>query len=90
MNISLSPFASENLVSRDGFGRVPFSVLLLILHTQADLVLTHRIPPDFRGGAFIYAVNRHRVSPVFIRSRNCVPMTFTAQSPLAQGQKSSR
>ena len=30
--------------------------------------------------------NRHRVSPEFIRSRNCVPMAFTAESPPAQGQ----
>ena len=29
---------------------------------------------------------RHRVSPEFIESRNCVPMTFTAESPPAQGQ----
>ena len=43
---------------------------LLIVHT-------HGIPPT---------INRHRVSPAFIRSRNCVPMAFTAESPLPQGQ----
>ena len=29
---------------------------------------------------------RHRVSPEFTGSRNCVPMAFTAESPPAQGQ----
>ena len=29
---------------------------------------------------------RHRVSPEFIGSRDCVPMAFTAESPPAQGQ----
>ena len=32
IDISLSPFAPENLVSGDGFG----SVSLIILHTQAE------------------------------------------------------
>ena len=34
----------------------------------------------------ICVVIRHRVSPEFIGSRNCVPMAFTAESPPAQGQ----
>ena len=29
---------------------------------------------------------RHRVSPEYNGSRNCVPMAFTAESPPAQGQ----
>ena len=29
---------------------------------------------------------RHRVSPEFIGSRNCVPMPFTVESPPARGQ----
>ena len=41
-------------------------------------MLTHGIPPDFP----ISAVVRHRVSPEFIWSRNCVPMAFTAESPV--------
>ena len=57
---------------------------------RLNLVRTHRIPPSFRDGVivhfFIYTVNRHRVSPEFIRSRNYVPMAFTAESPPAQGQ----
>ena len=56
---------------------------------RLNLVLTHEIPPDFRGGVllFIYTAIRHRVSPEFIGSRNCVPMAFTAESPPAQGQQ---
>ena len=33
-----------------------------------------------------HTIIRHRVSPEFIGSRNCVPMAFTAESPPAQGQ----
>ena len=33
-----------------------------------------------------YIHTYYRVSPEFIGSRNCVPMAFTAESPLAQGQ----
>ena len=53
------------------------------------MVLTHEIPPDFRGGGylFIYTAIGHRVSLEFIGSRKCLPtMAFTAESPLAQGQ----
>ena len=38
MNISLSPFAPENLVSRDGFGRVPSRVSLLVSILGLNLV----------------------------------------------------
>ena len=52
------------------------------------MVLTHGIPPDFRGGAHLFVLTaiRHRVSPEFIGSRNCVSMAFSAESPPAQGQ----
>ena len=36
MNISLSPFAPENLVSRDGFGSSPVTRQPAQLHTQAE------------------------------------------------------
>ena len=60
MNSSLSDFVPENLISRDGFvPRQPAH-----LHTQAEsVVLTHGIPPEFRGGGvhlFIY--DRHTPS----------------------------
>ena len=50
INISLSAFALENLVSRDGFGspvpRQPAHLSTLRL----NLVLTYGIPREFRGG----------------------------------------
>ena len=50
MNISLSAFAPENLVSRDNFRQSPSRVNLLISILRLNLVLTYGIPPDFRGG----------------------------------------
>ena len=85
MNIPLSPCVPENLVSRDGFSR-PSRVGLLISILRLNLVLTYGIPPEFRGGVHYENAIRHRVSPEFIGSRNCVPMAFTAESPPAQGQ----
>ena len=86
MNISLSAFAPENLVSRDEFGspvpRQPAHLHILRL----NLVISYEIPPEFRGGVHYETAIRHRVSPEFIGSRNCVPMAFTAKSPPAQGQ----
>ena len=88
MSISLSPFAPENLVSRDGFGS-PVPRQPAHLHAQAESG-AYGIPPEFRGGVHIFTpfktVIRHRVSPEFIGPRSCVPMAFTAESPPAQGQ----
>ena len=52
MNISLSAFAPENLVSRDGFGSpAPRQPAHLYTRAESDwLVLTYEIPPEFRGG----------------------------------------
>ena len=59
-------------------------------------MLTHGIPPDFRGGVHLYILNHipHRASPEFIGgSRNCVTMALPrvrrhrARSP--QGSSSS-
>ena len=47
MNISLSPFAPENLVSRDGFGS-PIPRQPAHLHDQAESD-AYKIPPEFRG-----------------------------------------
>ena len=53
MNIPLSPYVPENLVSRDGFGspvpRQPAHPLL-----RLNLVLTYGIPPEFRGGVHLF------------------------------------
>ena len=48
MDISLSPFAPENLVSRDGFGS-PIPRQPAHRHNQAESD-AHKIPPEFRGG----------------------------------------
>ena len=61
MNISLSPFAPENLVSRDEFGR-PVPRQPAHLHTQA---VSGAYPGDYsrfpRRRSFIY-LNRHTPS----------------------------
>ena len=56
---------------------------------RLNLVLTYGVPLEFRGGFHLFSFKtaiRHRVSPEFIGSRNCVPMAFTAESLLARGQ----
>ena len=81
----MSPCVPENLVSRDGFSR-PVPRQPAHVHTQAEsgayLRDSSRVP---RRRPYETAI-RHRVSPEFIGSRNCVPMAFTAESPPAQGQ----
>ena len=88
MNISMSAFAPENLVSRDGFGSpVPRQPAHLRAQAESGAYLrdSSRVPPAAAIYPFITAT-RHRVSPEFIGSRNGVPMAFTAESPPAQGQ----
>ena len=53
---------------------------------RLNLGLTHEVPHDFRDGAHIYRQPPLDVSPKLIGSRNHVPIAFTAESPLAQGQ----
>ena len=65
MNIFLSPFAAEILVSRDGFGSlVPLSLLISIL-SKLNLVLTLGIPLEFRGGVHLIILNRRTPSGQF-------------------------
>ena len=51
---SLSPFAPENLVSRDRFGRPVPHQPTYSPHSRLNLVLTHGIPHDFRGGVHLF------------------------------------
>ena len=53
MNISLSAFAPENLVSRDGFGS-PFPRQPAHLHTRAESGTYLRDSPEFRGGVHLF------------------------------------
>ena len=86
-SFSLSPFTLR-IWSRGTGSAVPSGVGLLISILRLNLVLTYWIPPNFSGDIhlFIQTTIRHRVSLEFIRSPNCVPMVFTAESPSAQGQ----
>ena len=85
--ISLSAFGPENLVSRDGFGS-PVPRQPAHLHTRAESGAYLRDSSRVPGGFHLFTLTaiRHRFSPEFIGSRNWVPMTFTVESPPAQGQ----
>ena len=73
-DISVSSFATENLVSRSSCPCKP-------AYSQAPL------PFAFRDGIHPYNVNHHRISPEFVRPSNCVPMAlFLADIPPAHGQ----
>ena len=83
--MSPCPRARLRVWSRETISAVLSRVSLRISILRLNLVLTYGIPLEFRGGVhlFIYTAIRHRVSPKYIRSRNCVPMAFTAESPPA-------
>ena len=49
----LSPFAPENLVSRDGFGS-PVLRQLVHLHTTQAEPCAYGIPPGFRDGVHLF------------------------------------
>ena len=83
--LPLSPFAPENLVSQDGFGRPVTRQLAHSLLIRLNLVLTHVIHPALHDGV-MHTVYRHRASPEVIGSRNCVPVAFIAERLPAQGQ----
>ena len=62
MNISLSAFAPESSVSRDGFGS-PVPRQPVHLYTQAEYgAPAYGIPPEFRGGVHLFILNRHTPS----------------------------
>ena len=61
MNISLSAFVPENLVSRDG-SAVPSRVSLPMSILRLNLVLTYGIPPEFRGDVHLFIYNRYTPS----------------------------
>ena len=49
VNISLSPYVTENLVS----SAVPSRVSVLISILRLNLVLTYGMPPELRGGVYL-------------------------------------
>ena len=73
--------------SRETGSAVPSRVSLLISILILNLVLTYGIPPDSAAASiYLYRRVRHRVSPEFIKSHNCVPMAFITECLPAQGQ----
>ena len=50
----VSEFLPENLWSRETGSAVPSHVSLLISILRLNMVLTYRIPPDFRGGVHLF------------------------------------
>ena len=70
INIYLAPFATENLVSRDGFGSLArrfrqfretvsavssrVSLLISVLRVNLLVLITYGIPPEFRGGVHLF------------------------------------
>ena len=87
-SIPLSPYVPENLVSRDGFGcPVPRQSAHSPNSGRIWCLLTGFLLSSAAASIYLYKpAIRHRVSPEFIGSRNCVPMAFTADSPPLQGQ----
>ena len=94
MDISLSAFAPENLVSPDGFGSpVLHQPAHLYTYFRLNLVLANGITPEFRGGVNLFILNRHAPSGqsrVYRVTQLRVAIAFTAESPPAQDQYTSR
>ena len=84
--IFICPRACLRIWSRETSLAVPSRVSLLISILRMDMVLTTGFLPSSAAASIYETAIRHRVSPEFIVSRNCVPMAFTVESPPAQGQ----
>ena len=83
----IQPEYGDEQADADGFAEpVSRQPLISILRLNWCL-LTGFLPSSAAASfySFITAI-RHRASPEFIGSRNCVPMAFTAESPPARGQ----
>ena len=79
------PRSRLRIWSRETGSAVPSRVSLLILHTQAESGAYSRDSSRFpRWRPFIYTAIRHRISPEYIGSPDCVPMAFIAESPPAR------
>ena len=77
--IFLCPRSRLRIRFRETGSAVPSHVSLLISHTLAESCAYSRDPSRFpRRRPFLCTASRHRASLEFIRSRICVPMTFTA------------
>ena len=79
------PRSSLTVWYRDKGWAVPSRVSPLILHTPESGAYSQDSSRFPRRRPFIYTDNRHRVSPEFIGSHDCVPMAFPSENPPAQG-----
>ena len=87
MSISLSR-SRLRIDSRETGSAVPSRVSLLILHTQAEYGAYSQDSSRFpRRRAIIYTANRQRISPEFIRSRNCIPMGVYCRESAGTGPR---
>ena len=64
MNIFLSPFAPETVVSRDGFDRSVPRHPAHSPHSRLNLALTHGILPDFRAASIYLFKPPYAIGPV--------------------------
>ena len=88
-NTSLSPFAPENFVPRDG-SAVPSRVVLLILHTQDESGAYSPVSSRFpRRRPFIYTANRYRVSPYYSLSGHAIAYRWRSLSRVCRHNASS-
>ena len=83
-NMSLSPFAPKNLVSRDRFDRPVPRHHAHFPHSGCTWCVLTGLLSLSAAASIIYDANRPWDSPEFIRSRKCVPTLFTAESSPAQ------
>ena len=61
-HFSLCPRSRLGIWSRETGSAVPSRVRLLISILRLNLVLTYGIPPEFRGGVYLFILNRHTPS----------------------------
>ena len=59
---NLRPRSRPRIWSRETGSAVPSRVSLVISTLRVNLVLTYRIPPEFRGGVHLFILNRHTAS----------------------------
>ena len=82
-----TPFVLENLVLRDGFGiSVPRQPAHLDTQAESGAYLRDSSPFP-RRRPFLHFKPPYAIASVpSLSHHNCIPMTFTAESPSAQGQ----
>ena len=86
MEFPLSLFAPDSLVSRVRFDRPVPRQPAHYATPRLNLELTYGTPLLLPATVSIRTVMRHRDSPEFLRSRNCVTYGVHYREPAHQGQ----